>query len=51
GYENTPIIAFTALAMEGDKEFILNGGATHYLPKPGSKKELIEILCKALNIY
>lgn len=51
GYENTPIIAFTALAMEGDKEFILNSGATHYLPKPGSKKELIEILCKALNIY
>jgi PAS domain S-box-containing protein len=40
----TPIVALTALAMEGDHERCLAAGATHYLSKPIALKELVATL-------
>lgn len=43
-YNNIPIIAVTAYAVSGDKEYFLSKGCTHYLSKPFTKKELIDFL-------
>lgn len=43
-YENTPIIAVTALAMEGDREKILSEGCTHYIAKPFARNAFIEFI-------
>ena len=48
-YKDVPIIAFTAFAMHGDKEEFLASGCTHYLTKPFSKEQLIDIINEALN--
>ncbi|MGD8777504.1 MAG: response regulator [Ignavibacteria bacterium] len=48
-YNDTPIIAFTAFAMDGDKENFLSEGCTHYLAKPFSREELITSLFEAVN--
>ncbi len=48
-YKNTPVIAVTAYAMAGDRKKILSGGCSHYLAKPFSKKELVELLETILN--
>jgi PAS domain S-box-containing protein len=45
-YENIPVVAFTAYAMDGDKERLLNAGFNYYLSKPFEKKKLINLLEK-----
>jgi len=48
GYEATPIIAVTAFAMPGEREEFLENGCTHYLAKPFSFQELINLLHQVL---
>ncbi|MCX6272466.1 MAG: ATP-binding protein [Bacteroidetes bacterium] len=51
GYEGIPIVAVTGYTMSGDREKMLQGGCTHYLPKPFDKKGIVrmveEVLVKA----
>ncbi|HEY9636194.1 MAG TPA: PAS domain S-box protein [Coleofasciculaceae cyanobacterium] len=44
-----PIIAITALAMPGDRERCLAAGATDYLTKPVSLKNLVNIIEQNIN--
>ena len=44
-----PIIALTALAMEGDREYILEKGLDDYLSKPLTREKLEHILQKYLH--
>lgn len=44
GYGETPIVALTAYAMEGDKEKFFLGGCSHYLSKPFSNSALIKLV-------
>jgi CheY-like chemotaxis protein len=44
-----PIIALTALAMEGDREYILGRGLDDYLSKPLTREKLEYILQKYLK--
>lgn len=43
-YANTPVIAVTALALDGDKESLLQQGCSHYLAKPFKKSDLIGMI-------
>jgi len=45
-----PIIALTALAMEGDREHILEEGLDDYLSKPLTREKLEYVLNKHLNV-
>ncbi|MHC1707739.1 MAG: ATP-binding protein [Bacteroidales bacterium] len=49
GYENTPIVAVTGYTLSGDREKMLQGGCTHYLPKPFDKKGIINIVKEILG--
>ncbi|OGU77824.1 MAG: hypothetical protein A2V93_00430 [Ignavibacteria bacterium RBG_16_34_14] len=49
GYENTPIIAVTALAMRGDREKFLAEGCTHYISKPFKKEDLVNLIKEAVE--
>lgn len=40
--KNIPIIASTALTMEGDKQRCLDAGANDYISKPMRLRELVE---------
>jgi len=42
----TPIIAMTALAMEGDEERCLEAGMDDYIAKPVRSKAIVDILHK-----
>jgi len=44
GYKDTPIVALTAYVREGDKEEFLAGGCTHFLGKPFTMKQLLELV-------
>ena len=44
GYEDIPIIAFTAYALQNSKEEFLAAGCTNFLAKPFTKNQLIDML-------
>jgi CheY-like chemotaxis protein len=46
----TPIVALTAMAMDGDKEMLLEKGLDNYLAKPLNKRSLENILDKYLKV-
>jgi CheY-like chemotaxis protein len=47
---NVPIIAVTALAMAGDRDKCLAAGATDYLAKPVSLKQLKTMIQQLLTM-
>ncbi|MCE1164178.1 MAG: PAS domain S-box protein [Bacteroidetes bacterium] len=44
GYSDTPIVAVTAYAQEGDREEFLSSGCSHYIAKPFSREELLTLM-------
>ena len=46
----TPIIAVTALAMQGDRESCLQAGCSHYISKPFDRQSLIELVRSSLDV-
>jgi len=46
---NVPVIAQTAYAISGEKEYSLNEGCDDYMPKPVKKEHLINMLKKYLT--
>lgn len=48
-YKDIPIVAATAFAMIGDKEEFFENGCTHYISKPFSKIEFIQLISDVLN--
>ena len=48
-FASTPIIALTALAMPGDRERCLEAGATEYMSKPYSLKNLLHTIHEILG--
>ena len=49
GYEKVPMIAFTALAMAGDREKFISEGFNDYISKPFTKEELFTLVDKNLR--
>lgn len=43
-YSNTPIAALTAYAMSGDKVEFLEAGFSHYLSKPFTREQIINLI-------
>ncbi|MBF0255107.1 MAG: response regulator [Gammaproteobacteria bacterium] len=50
GFEQLPIIAMTANAMQGDREKALQAGMNDYVAKPIDVKELYQVLGKWLEV-
>jgi len=46
----TPIVALTAMAMEGDREMLMENGLDDYLSKPLTREKLENILTKYLKV-
>ncbi|QOP40636.1 response regulator [Sulfurimonas marina] len=51
GAKKTPIVALTALSMDGDREMILSEGLDDYLSKPLTRDKLELILEKHLKVH
>ncbi|WP_304544322.1 response regulator [Sulfurimonas microaerophilic] len=51
GAKKTPIVALTALSMDGDREMILSEGLDDYLSKPLTRDKLELILEKYLKVH
>ena len=49
GYEQKPIVALTAFAMDSERKEFLSKGCTHYLSKPFEKKSLQKLINEILN--
>ena len=49
GYKDTAIVALTAFAGPGDKEFFLSSGFTHYLAKPFDKSGIVQLMNEILS--
>lgn len=45
-YKKTPIIALTAFVLPGDRDEFIKGGCTHYLGKPFTKNQILDLLNK-----
>jgi PAS domain S-box-containing protein len=50
GFEHTPIIALTALAMSGDRERCLAAGMDEYISKPVNLKAMVKLIHKFLPV-
>ena len=48
-FNGVPVIAVTGYTMFGDKERLLKAGCTHYLAKPFSKIEIINLIKEVLK--
>jgi len=48
--QNIPVVALTAMAMEGDREMLLSEGLDDYLSKPLTRTKLERILDKYLKV-
>jgi PAS domain S-box-containing protein len=48
GYKDLPIVAVTALAMQGQKEMFLEEGCSHYISKPYDAKTLLGLIKELL---
>jgi len=46
----TPIVALTAMAMEGDREMLMENGLDDYLSKPLTREKLENVLKKYLKV-
>ena len=46
----TPIVALTAMVMEGDREMLMEKGLDNYLPKPLNREKLEKVLNKYLKV-
>jgi two-component system cell cycle response regulator DivK len=49
GYEALPIVAVTALAMSGDREYALSIGCNEYLTKPYRHSDLLAVVARLLK--
>lgn len=49
GYQDVPIVAFTAYALPGDRERFLNSGFDGYLSKPFTKPQLLSLLSELID--
>ncbi|MCH8033949.1 MAG: PAS domain S-box protein [Bacteroidetes bacterium] len=48
-YKDTPIVAITAFAMQGDKDEFLNAGCTHYISKPFNRISISRLMKEILT--
>lgn len=50
-YKSTPIVAVTAYSMAEDQKKIFEAGCSHYVGKPFTRKELIELITSISSDY